>query len=100
MDKSIENGRMSFKIRCQMLENIPGNFKNKYRKEKEKLKCQHFDLDTNMTQSHCLDCPAWSTIRKDLNLTKIEDLVKIFRSLLSKRAKSEKEEGVKRNRPH
>ena len=31
LDKSIENGRMSFKIRSQMLENIPGNFKNKCR---------------------------------------------------------------------
>ena len=28
-DKSIENGRMSFKILGHMLEDIPGNFKNK-----------------------------------------------------------------------
>ena len=35
LDKSIENGRLSFKIRSQMLENIPGNFKNKYRNQKE-----------------------------------------------------------------
>ena len=41
MDKSIENGRMAFRIRCQMVDNIPGNFKNKYRKEKEK--CRHCD---------------------------------------------------------
>ena len=41
-DKSIENGRMAFRIRCQMVDNIPGNFKNKYRKEKEKLKCRQW----------------------------------------------------------
>ena len=35
LDKSIENGILSFKIRSQMLENIPGNFKNKYRYQKE-----------------------------------------------------------------
>ena len=34
-DKSIENGRVSFKIRSQMLENMPGNFKNKFRYQKE-----------------------------------------------------------------
>ena len=39
MDKSIENGRMSFQIRTQMLKDIPGNFKNKFRNDTEKLKC-------------------------------------------------------------
>jgi hypothetical protein len=36
MDKSIENGRMSFQIRTQMLKDIPGNFKNKFRNDAEK----------------------------------------------------------------
>ena len=76
-----------------MVDNIPGNFKNKYRKEKEKLKCRHCDMDTVMTQSHCMDCPAWSTIREDLDLTKIDDLVKFFRRLLSERTKSDNEDG-------
>jgi hypothetical protein len=31
---------------------------------------------------------------------RIEDLVKFFRSLLSERSKSEKEDGLQRNRPH
>ena len=44
-DKSIENGILSFKIRSQMFENVPGNFKNKCRKKKEKLKCQHCQSD-------------------------------------------------------
>ena len=38
-DKCVANGRMAFKIRCQMLEDIPGNFKNKW-KGREELKCQ------------------------------------------------------------
>ena len=90
LDKSIENGRMSFKIRSQMLENIPGNFKNKFRLEKEKLKCQYCDLEQVMTQSHCLDCTAWIDIKKGLDLTNIEDLVKFFRRLLSKREEESK----------
>ena len=99
-DKSIENGRMSFRIRCQMVDNIPRNFKNKYRKEKKKLICRHCDMETIMTQSHCLDCPGWSTIREDLDLTKIDDLVKFFRRLLSERARSDKEDGLQLNRLH
>ena len=96
MDKSIENGRLSFKIRSQMLD-IPGNFKNKYRNQKEKLKCQHCQSDQVMTQSHCLDCPAWTDIRKNLDLTKIEDLVKFFQKLLAERAKPK---GSDQSRPH
>ena len=40
-EKPIDNGRMSFKLRSQMLEDVPGNFKNKYKNDKEKLKCQY-----------------------------------------------------------
>ena len=42
-----------------------------------------------MTQSHCLDCTAWTEIKKDLDLTHIEDLVKFFRRLLLKREEDE-----------
>ena len=35
MDKSLENGRTAFKIRTQMLEDIPGNFKNKFKNGKK-----------------------------------------------------------------
>ena len=53
--KSIENGRMAFRIPSQMLDDIPGNFKNKFRNDKDKLKCHHCKADQVMTQSHCLD---------------------------------------------
>ena len=81
-DKSIENGQMSFKIRSHMLEDIPGNFKNKFRKVKEKLKCRYCKSDQIMTQSHCLDCSAWTDIREDLDLSKIDDMVRFFQRLL------------------
>ena len=99
MDKSIEKARMAFKFRSQMLENVPGNFKNKFKKEEEKLKCHHCELDVVMTQSHCLECTAWIDIKKDLNLTKIDDIVQFFQRLLIERAKGEVEEGLK-TRPH
>ena len=38
LDKSIENGRMSFHIRTQMLKEIPGNFKNKFRNDTENFR--------------------------------------------------------------
>ena len=52
-----------------------------------------------MTQSHCLECTAWVDIKKDLNLTKIDDIVQFFQRLLIERAKGEVEEGLK-TRPH
>ena len=98
-DKSIENGRMSFRIRTQMLDEIPGNFKNKFKNDKEKLKCNHCASDQIMTQSHCMDCSAWADIRNDLDLSKIDDLVKFFRKLLAERAKSEND-GLRKHKPH
>ena len=71
MDKSIENGRMSFQIRAQMLKDIPGNFKNKFRNNKEKLKCQHCPAEQVLTQSHCLECPWWTHIKKDRRYGKV-----------------------------
>ena len=43
--KSIENGRMAFRIRSQMLDDIPGNFKTKFINDKDKLKSQHCSHD-------------------------------------------------------
>ena len=80
-----------------MLENIPGNFKNKFRNQREKLVCRHCQMEEVMTQSHCLECTAWVDIKKDLDMTKIEDLVKFFQRLLVERAKPE---GSDTSRPH
>ena len=85
MNKSIENARMAYKLRCQMLEKIPGNFKNK--EEEDNLKCRYCYLDEIMTQSHCLNCSAWRDLKTDLDLTNIDDMVLFFRQLLSEREK-------------
>ena len=54
-----------------------------------------------MTQSHCLDCSAWGDIKKGLDVTNINDMVKFFQRLLSERAKKDDEaNGLKLNRPH
>ena len=89
-DKSVENTRMAFRIRTEMVKEIPGNFKNKYRvkgTDTEGLICSECQEQAVMTQSHCLTCPAWSEIRNGLDLSKVSDLVVFFRKLLVERAK-------------
>ena len=89
-DKSVDNGRMAFRIRSQMVKDIPGNFKNMYRVRgtvKDGLTCPDCRGEEIMTQSHCLACPAWSELRQGLDITDINDLVVFFRKLLVERAK-------------
>ena len=88
--KSIENARMAFKIRCEMVEDIKGNFKSKYKRQggEEALLCQDCDCGEVQTQSHCLVCPQWEDIRTGLELERIEDLVKFFQKLLIERLNS------------
>ena len=89
-DKSIENSRMAFKVRCKMVPDIPGNFSSKYKKQGEQgLVCTYCQEGEIMSQSHCLECPAWEDLREGLELSKISDMVKFFRNLLKERAKLE-----------
>ena len=84
-EKSVETARMAFRVRCQMVKDIPGNFKQKYRKEG--LNCKYCEGGSVMSQSHCLTCPAWGELREGLDLTNILDMVKFFHKLLSERAR-------------
>ena len=85
-DKSIESCRMAFRVRCLMVKDIPGNFKEKYKKKgDEALICTHSDDRLILTQSHCLQCPAWEELNRGLDLTDIRDLSKFFRKLLDER---------------
>ena len=89
-DKSVENTRMAFRIRTQMVRDIPGNYKNKYKVKgtvNEGLVCSECDTGETLTQSHCLTCPTWAELRTGLDLTNIQDLVVFFRKLLVERAK-------------
>ena len=93
-DKSIDNSRMAFKVRSQMLSDIPGNFKNKYRVRgttSDGLICEYCQEEEIMTQSHCLTCTAWSGLREGLDLDNITDLVVFFRRMMKERERVSEE---------
>ena len=94
--KSVANSRMAFKVRCKMVPEIPCNFKNKYkRKGNDGLICSYCKDGTEMSQSHCLECPAWAEMRQGLDLSNIMDLVVFFRKLVAERARLEGENVIK-----
>ena len=104
-EKSVEVGRMAFKIRCKMVEDIPGNFKNKYRTKTkdndEGLICKHCKEAVVMDQAHCMVCPAWEDIRQGLDMYNILDLVKFFQEMLKKMdEKTDKKKGSTRPARH
>ena len=85
--KVLTNCRMSFRIICEMVGEIKWNFKDKYRRKggEEALKCDDCLSDQIQTQSHCLTCPHWEDIRKDLVLDKLEGMVTFFQRMLKER---------------
>ena len=84
MEKSLQQTRMSFKVRCQMVETIKGNFKAKYKAGgDEKLKCGYCDKGELETQLQ------WMNLKTNLELNKIEDLAKYFTQLLIARGKED-----------
>ena len=95
MVKSIQQARMSFRIRCELVENIKGNFKTKYlrlpteNQEKDKLACIYCDFNEVETQTHCMKCPKWENLRTGLDMEKIEDVAKFFTCMLIERAKED-----------
>ena len=82
-DKNLETARMKFKIRTKMLEKIPGNFKNLYKYTENGLKCNLCPAD--MTQNHCLICPGRVSMRKDLDMSNLDDLVEYFTQILNEK---------------
>ena len=91
-EKSICNTRMAFKVRTKMLTEIPANVKNKFKKGDDGLVCTYCKQGKIMSQSHCLECPAWDKLRVGLDLTNIMDMVAYFRKLLDERDRQEKED--------
>ena len=70
-EKSVEKSKMAFKVRSHMVQDIPGNFKEKFRKKGDSLNCKYCDeSEVMMTQSHCLVCPAWAELRVGLDMDK------------------------------
>ena len=67
--------RLKFKIRTQMVDNIPGNFKNKF-KLSNSSNCSRCKVQ--LSQDHIKVCPARSHLRRGLDLSKLDDLAIYF----------------------
>ena len=85
--RSVEVGRMAFKVRCKMLLDIPANCKGKFKNDEEGLICKYCDERCVMDQAHCLECVKWEHLRGDLDVTNIEDLVQFFKKMLKEKEK-------------
>ena len=85
--KSLDHCRMAFRIRCEMVKEIKGNFKDKHRRKggDQALKCDECEEDVVETQFHCLVCPHWEEIKRGLELDQIDGMVKFFQRLLVER---------------
>ena len=83
--KNINNARMAFRIRTNMVENIPANFKGKYDHENDLL-CK-FCPNVQFTQTHSKACPGMKEIRNDLNMNNMEDLVIFFNRYLEEESR-------------
>ena len=94
---SLNNARLAFRIKSQMVDKIPCNFKKKYSKRNnptnrdEGLYCPHCENGELYTQKHVLSCLRWIELRKDLNMNSIKDLVTFFKRLLKEKEKLEPE---------
>ena len=89
--KSVDNCRMAFRIRCEMVKEVRGNFKDKYRRKggEHALNCEDCNSNQVQTQTHCLVCPHWEKLRTDLDLSKMEGMVTYFQRLLTERLKGD-----------
>ena len=86
---SVDQCRMAFRVRSEMVDEIRGNFKDKYRRTggEAALACQVCPSGLIETQSHCVQCPKWQDLRLWLELNKMEDLVTFFQRLLNEKVK-------------
>ena len=87
--KSVESCRMSFRIRCELVKDVKGNFKDKYKRKggADAILCEDCDVREIQTQSHCLVCPRWENIRRDLPLETLEGMVTFFQRMLLEKSK-------------
>jgi isopenicillin N synthase-like dioxygenase len=66
LGNSVDNCRMAFRIRCEMVNDIKDNFKDKSKRlgGEAALKGEDCSEDQIQTQSHCLICPHWEKRRQ------------------------------------
>ena len=77
--KSVENARMAFKVRTNMVPKIKKNFRKKYGGD---VVCDHCHSGEEESQDHAMLCVAWERHREGLDLYKLEDMVEYFKRIL------------------
>ena len=87
-DKNLTNARMKFKIRTKMVENVPGNFKNRYHFNEIGVNCSSCYVE--MTQNHLTLCPERNIMREGLDMGNLDDLVIYFKRYLTEVKKTER----------
>ena len=60
-----------------MVDEIPGNFKNRYRYNEEGLNCS--DCKVEMTQYLCTIFPSRASLREGLDMSSLDNAVVYFR---------------------
>ena len=87
--KDIHKTRMCFRTRCELVNEIKGNFKCKYTRQggEAVLVRDNYDLCKNETQTHCLMCPKLEDIRQGLDFSTIKDIATFFQPLIVERVK-------------
>ena len=82
-NKSLDNVRMAYRIRCKMVKTIKENFKNSY----SDLTCDRCEAGSIESQSHAVMCPGWEEQRQGLELNNIKDMVVFFTRILKEKGK-------------
>ena len=90
-EKSLENARMAFRIKTEMVNKIKMNFKGSY---KNNLTCDKCMAEQNETQCHAMLCPGWAEQREGLDLSQMSDMVKFFTRLLQEKGGKNTKEGL------
>ena len=67
-EKSLDNARMAFRIKTEMVNKIKMNFKGSY---KNNLTCDKCMAEQNETQCHAMLYPGWAEQREGLDLSRM-----------------------------
>ena len=86
--KIIEDARMMFRIRCKMVD-VKWNYQNDARYKAELWSCDGCKR-TIETQSHVMQCPAYTNLRVGMSLKNDKDIVEYFKRVLEIRQKMRK----------
>ena len=83
--KTIEDARMIFRIRTEMID-VKDNMRNRYKKTG--VNCDACDLRVAESQLHVMSCPGYAELRVGKDMTKDTDMVSYFREVMIQREKS------------